>query len=108
MSEDELEPLLATWEERNIRSYSRHSPAKDETILRLYMACINEHVKPFTTTNFMTKLMQRQSRWVSFGTTCDACGRKTRIIFMWETPQVVEAENRAMGSETAEAVEEIL
>jgi len=108
MPEDELEHLLSTWESKNIREYSRHSPTSEQTILRLYMNCVGEEVKAFTATNFVTKVMQRQTRWISFGTTCVHCGRKTRIALTWESPHIVEAENRAMGSEKYEAIGEIM
>jgi len=108
MPEDELKQLLSTWDKKNIRAYAGHPPTSEQTILQLYMNCVGEEIKPFTATNFVTKLMQRRTRWVSFGTTCAHCGRKTRIALMWESPHIVEAENRAMDSEKYEATGEMM
>lgn len=79
----------------NIQGLATGPPKESENRLALYIVDVDcNTAKGFKASNTLKELIERKSDIITFGTTCESCGKKTMTILRWESvkPQGKEEE----------------
>ena len=101
-----MEHLTDTWDGVNIQSLGLTKPTDEQTQLQLWISCIfDKATKRFVVTDSVKELMERKSEWICYGTTCEKCGVKIKVMLKWAKPdEKWEAERKVVEQVLKEAI----
>jgi hypothetical protein len=101
-----MEHLTEDWNGVNIQSVALTKPTPEQTQLQLWISCIyDKATKRFVVTESVKDLMERKHEWICYGTICDKCGVKIKVMLLWAKP---DAKWQAESTSAGQIIKDIL